>query len=304
MVARFILSFDCEGKWGVADHLTPQLHQHLSDASLTRAYRELVTVLDEYAIEATFAFVGCYAITSAQLDASLPQLRGLAQHFPDYLGPVLADYTEGSREGWVGDWAVDMIANAASKHELGLHGITHVPWNHPAMNEARAREELALAYDAGFAIAARATTYIYPRNAVAYTHLLAERGIMAYREAKPRGSRITSLLSEFDLFTKPEADIPCVTAPMPIPAGHFINWRHGLRKLVPVEVTRQRARAMLQRAVKTNGVVHYWMHPENLASAPSTMQVLKAILDEVRTLRDAGKCEVLTQDAYYQRLRS
>lgn len=304
MVARFILSFDCEGKWGVADHLTPQLHQQLSDASLARAYRELVGLLDDYNIAATFAFVGCYTVSKEKLDATLPALYALAQHFEDYLGPVLADYTDGSREGWVGDWALDMVATARTPHELGLHGVTHVPWNHPAMNEARAREELALAYDAGFPITARTTTYIYPRNAVAYTHLLAERGIMAYREAKPRGSRITSLLSEFDLFTKPEADMAFTTPPMPIPAGHFINWRYGLRKLVPVEVTRQRARAMLARAVKTNGVVHYWMHPENLASAPSTLQVLKVILDEVRSLRDAGQCEVLTQDAYYRSLRS
>lgn len=302
MVARFILSFDCEGKWGVADHLTPQLHQHLSDASLMRAYRDLITVLDDYAIPATFAFVGCYTIPKAQLDATLPKLQGLAQHFSDYLGPVLADYTEGSREGWVGDWALDMVANATSSHELGLHGITHVPWNHPAMNEARAREELALAYDAGFPITAQTSTYIYPRNAVAYTHLLAEHGIMAYREAKPRGSRMASLLSEFDLFTKPEADIAHAETPMPIPAGHFINWRHGLRTLVPVEVTRQRARAMLQRATKNGGIVHYWMHPENLATAPTTMAVLKVILDEVRIVRDAGKCEVLTQDAYYRSL--
>ena len=61
MPATFILSLDCEGKWGVADHLDAQTHRSLADARLRAAYRDILAALDRYDIAATFAFVGLFA---------------------------------------------------------------------------------------------------------------------------------------------------------------------------------------------------------------------------------------------------
>lgn len=303
MAARFILSFDCEGKWGVADHLTSALHRHLSDASLRQAYRDILALLDTYHVCATFAFVGCFSLSAQRLAAIRSELLALAQFFPDYLGKMLDDYDAGSREGWIGDWALDAVAASPCAHEIGLHGVTHVPWNHPAMTEALARQELGLAYDEHFPVAANTRTYIYPRNAVAYPQLLAERGIVGYREARPRGSRFVSLLSELNLFAKSDHDPDKETLPLPIPAGRFVNWQSGARKYVPIQITQLRARMMLRHAVATNGIVHYWMHPENVATAPATLGILQAILQEVVALRERGLCDVVTQNSYCRQLR-
>ena len=75
----------------------------------------------------------------------------------------------------------------------------------------------------------------------------------------------------------------------------FINWRSGARKLVPTAVTRRRARNLLGDAVRTGGVAHFWLHPENIASAPATLANLEAVVSEIVRMRDAGQIRVETQ---------
>lgn len=63
MTARFILSLDCEGKWGGADHLTPADHAGLSDQRLRQAYSDNLALLDEFDLPATSAFFGCFSLS-------------------------------------------------------------------------------------------------------------------------------------------------------------------------------------------------------------------------------------------------
>jgi len=67
---------------------------------------------------------------------------------------------------------------------------------------------------------------------------------------------------------------------------------------VPPAVTRMRVRRLLGAAAAGGTVVHYWLHPENVASAPSTLELLRALVREVARSRDAGDCEVMTQLGY------
>jgi peptidoglycan/xylan/chitin deacetylase (PgdA/CDA1 family) len=285
MTATFILSLDCEGKWGVADHLDATHRETLSDARLKRAYRSIVELLDRYEIPATFAFVGTFTWSreTAQLDA----LREFASLAPYYFDRALAEIPSG--EGWFGEWAVDMLP---TEHEIALHGATHLPWG--GLDERIARAELQLLPT--MPRVAGAETYVFPRNQVNHTHLLGDAGIKGWRAAR-KLPRLRSLLSEFNLFSAPDRP----TAPE-IPAGYFVNWRSGLRRLVPPAVSRLRARNMLALAARTGGVVHYWTHPENIASAPGTLDVLDGILAEVARSRNAGTTRVLTQRDYCREL--
>jgi hypothetical protein len=301
MAAKFILSLDCEGKWGVADHLTPNDHHTLSDARLREAYESILALLDAFDIAATFAFVGTFSLSADALRGLMPALRGLARQVPGYLEPALADIEGGSRQGWTGDWALAATATARAGHEIGLHGATHIPWSWPGMTATAARRELGLLYSVRAPVLERATTFVFPRNAVAHSEVLREFGIAGLRAARPHPSRLASLAAEFDLFTPPDQAGPPAD-PIEIPAGHFVNWRSGGRRLVPVGVSRLRARNMLARAERSDGVVHYWTHPENIASAPQTLSVLRGIIEDVARLRDAGRCEVLTQETWCRRL--
>ena len=295
MTARFILSLDCEGKWGVADILNPAFHSSLTDQKLKTAYGEIVDVLDEFEIPATFAFVGAFAQPSARFAQIGDGLRLLAERAPEYLGPALADIDNGSRQGWHGDWAVDRVATAKTKHEIALHGMTHVPWSD--VDDVFIDAEIAL-WKSMAGPVRDARTFVYPRNAVAHLNQLAGSGIVGYREARPPISRLGSLLSEINIWAAAELDRKDVKGIVPVPAGFFINWQHGPRRLVPRAVSARRAAHVLRTAKRDNAVAHYWIHPENLASAPATIFVLRDLLRLVAEWRERGDCVVLTQAQY------
>lgn len=295
MTARFILSLDCEGKWGVADILNPAFHTSLTDQRLKAAYGGIVDALEEFDIPATFAFVGAFAQPSARFGEIDGGLRALATRAPDYLGPALADIDHGSRQGWHGDWAVDRVATARTDHEIALHGVTHVPWSD--VDAAFIDTELAL-WKSMSGPVRDAQTFVYPRNAVAHLDQLAGSGIVGYREARPPISRFGSLLSEFNIWAAADPDRANGEGIVPIPAGYFINWLHGPRRLVPRAVSKRRAAHVLSTAKRDNAVAHYWIHPENLASAPATILVLRDLLRLVAEWRERGDCVVLTQSQY------
>ena len=76
MAGTFILSLDCEGKWGVADHLDAGIHAALTDAALRRTYGEIVEALDRREIPATFAVVDFFtAALRGALDFLAAALR-------------------------------------------------------------------------------------------------------------------------------------------------------------------------------------------------------------------------------------
>lgn len=301
MAARFILSLDCEGKWGVADHLTRRHHHWLSDERLRQAYRGVVDVLDEFEVPATFAFVGLFAEPEDSFKKLTPAITHLAAQATDYLSPALFDASAGSRQGWHGAWAVEAVSNAKVRHEIALHGVTHVPWT--SQGRDFFAQELALFRELSPPLTG-SRTFVFPRNAVAHLELLGSEGFEGYRVAPRHRSRALSLLSEFNFRTEPERDFQTSKADLiPIPAGFFVNWRHGIRRLVPRWLTRARFRRLLDNE-ESGVVIHAWMHPENIASAPESLDVLRDVVTLVASKRDSGRCVPMTQIDYVRRLRS
>lgn len=286
MPGQFILSLDCEGKWGVADLLNAAHHRTLSDQRLREAYEAIVRLLADLGVPATFAVTELFLRSRDELMA-LPQDE-IRARLP-YAAPAFDDLTRGSGEGWSAPWLPDLIGGG---HERACHGVTHTPWT--AMTREQARFELSLAPEAG-------GTFIYPRNAVAHLDLLEEAGFAGYRLPPRKRSRAASLASEFNPFVRADASTPRA-ALQPIPGGHFINWLGGLRRAVPKAVTRLRARHVLRDAAKNGRVAHFWTHPENIAAAPATLGNLAAVLEEAAALRRQGLIEVVTQIDYCRSL--
>ncbi len=281
-VGRAILSFDCEGKWGIADHLQPSHDATLNDERLSEAYTAIAALLARHGVRATFAFVGLFLRSADEL-AALPADE-IAATLP-YTRAAWEQMAAG-RDGWAGAWAVETVDTG---HEIACHGISHTPWDD--LTDAQVDYELALGGDLS------GQTMIFPRNRVAHLDRLRAAGITGYRVAPPDRSRLTSLLSEFQLWQPSEGDPP-PAAMQPIPGGVFINWLSGARRLVPPAVTRLRARRMLAHAAATGGVAHFWTHPENIASAPATLGNLAAIVEEVDAQRRRGRIAVVTQADY------
>ena len=296
MTGRLILSLDCEGKWGVADHLGSAAHRALGDASLRQAYSAVVALLDEFDVPATFAFVGLFGESPSSFRRLRPVIEQLAARAKGYLRPALADMDHGSKEGWHGDWAVEAVGSARAQHEIAFHGISHVPWDQ--MNDTFVADEMALYRELEGPVG-RSLTMVFPRNRVAHAGLLPSIGIEGFRLAAKRRSRLRSLAAEFNIFERCERDpIGSDLSPVPIPAGYFVNRQYGLRRLVPRAVSERRFANILSDAEATGGVCHFWLHPENIASAPATLDLLRGMIRQAACARDAGRCVVQTQIGY------
>ena len=100
MSGKFIISFDCESKWGMADSLS-STHQEMFHASeLERVYFELITLLEKYNMPATFGFVGALTMTSdVFLDEWEELLRGSPDH-RDWLENFFQDVDKNKLSGW------------------------------------------------------------------------------------------------------------------------------------------------------------------------------------------------------------
>jgi len=302
VTGRFILSLDCEGKWGVADHLGAVEHRTLTDASLREAYSSVVALLDDFDIPATFAFVGLFGESVGSFRRLRPAFEQLAARAEDYLGSALDDMDNGSGEGWHGDWAVEMVGAAKTQHEIALHGISHFPWDR--MDDAFVADEMALHRELEGPVG-RSLTMVFPRNRVAHTDLLTSIGIEGYRLAAKGRSRLQTLAAEFNIFERGQMDEgESCHRPLPIPAGYFVNWQKGLRRLVPKAVSERRFGNILADAGARDGVSHYWLHPENIAGAPATLDLLRGMIRQVAQARDAGRCIVQRQIDYCRQRKS
>lgn len=288
MKTKFILSLDCEGKWGVADKLSESHHTVLTPDRLVRSYEHLLDMLDHYGVPATFAFVGLFRRSLAELNAL--DWDTLRTRFP-YIRKAHEDLSNGSREGWDGDWALRLVREskaAGVKHEIACHGGTHTPFR--LMSEQQAQADLALCDDL------EGQTFIFPRNSVAHLDLLQDHGVVGYRAARP-GNSVTRILDELNIFQKGEISTDASNFRR-IPGGFFVNWKSGLRRRIPVTVSALRYRNMLATPRNHDHVVHFWSHPENFATAPETFDVLEALLKQVKKARDRGHLVVETQIDY------
>lgn len=287
---RFVLSLDCEGKWGIADHLRSIDHVLLATDRLKKAYGDLIGLLDHFDISATFAVTGLFALSPKQL-SELP-LDIIEQRLP-YCRQAVAAIRAGQFDGWHGEWLRDLIP---TRHEWASHGITHTPYDQMNPETVLFEHELT-PYSAG-------QTFVFPRNKVAHRDTLAALGYRGFRR-RADNNAISRILSEFNIWAHSERDDPMDRSGMTaIPAGHFVNWKSGVRRIIPTIVSRRRAAHMLNHAARSGGVVHFWTHPENIASVPQTIEVLAAILKEVRDRVKMGDIVVQTQEQYIDHLTS
>jgi peptidoglycan/xylan/chitin deacetylase (PgdA/CDA1 family) len=299
---RFIISLDCEGKWGMADKLEPFHHRLLTDDALARVYDDLVALFDRHDMAATFAFVLAFTMDDAER-------REFAQLFDvddSRAGGWLSYFREAQRarhlEGWFQPHALDVVRKHA-QHEIACHGFCHRSLADAALSADDARAEL----DAAETVAARKglalRTFIFPRNKVGHIEVLAEKGYLGYRDEKPhppgRVARLKSLAEELDIWPRPEKQVPQAKDDIVcIPAGHFFNWRFGLRRRIPAAITVQRWKTLLDRTASGGGVAHLWLHPHNLITAPETRETLELVLAHAAKLCAAGRLSVVTQEAY------
>jgi len=287
----FVLSLDCEGLWGMADSQATMTDGVINDRTLEQAYDFLDRTLDRCGVRATAAFVSAFAAGRDVIGECLPEIRELAAMLPGWFSSLLPRLERGdaaSLDGLEGRCHWQRLASAG--HEIGWHGSTHIPL-HDATPAVAVDIELALAHRLCSEIGGPGRSVIWPRNLVGHRPRVRAAGFTDFR-AGPlpgRARRVASLLREFHILDRGSGDRPrCCEGWRVAPAGFFLNWPMGVRRVVPIQATVRRWKSMLRDAARTGGYVHMWFHPHNFITAPAMAEAFSAIVEEVASLVRSG----------------
>lgn len=292
MAGTFLLTFDCEGKWGVVDRLAPR-YQCYTTPGLDAAYGGVLAMLRRYRIDATFAFTGAFSMDPAEFARMRGQIDESAAGATPWIRRALESVRRDGGNGWFAP-SCFRAAKGAGVHEIASHGFSHMPWGAAWATREVLAAELALNRQVPGFGAESVETFIYPRNQVAHKDLLPLHGFHIFRAARRSFGRPANFMRELNLFASSEQLEPMDRLPVAVPAGYFLNWRLGLRRCIPVAWTVGRWEHILRHAALTGGVVHAWTHPENFIDGHSMFRLLEKILRFAADEREAGRLRILT----------
>ena len=286
MTGKFLISLDCEGKWGVADHLYGK-NDKLTARSLDQAYGFIFDLLERHEIKATFAFTSLFSVEEEVIHSYKADFSEMCAMGFDWYAPLVLMLNNQRYDGWIGKDYFRRALHAG--HEIGWHGFSHHALDdtcHPDVVDFEISNGIRVADMHGIQL----DGLIFPRNRVGNQQKLKKAGFKRYRMARQQMDPISEnpwhrLLNEFNIFAKGQtiqskAD-DVLTA---IPPGEFLNWPSGARSLIPNAITISRWKSILSDASSTGSIVHLWMHPHNLITAPRMMELFEAVIKEASKL--------------------
>ena len=297
--ARFILSFDCEGKWGMADDPAMASNNPINGDSLTKAYTQIFEILERHKIAATFALVGLFAGGYEQYVDSRGELLDSEPH-RDWLKVPERSFATGFQDGWFYPELVNQI-KARGDHEIASHSFTHLPLHNGGVAEKSFLTELKFVNQWKAQNSVELSTFIYPRNQIKFEDRLSDFEYVGYRQCDIQNTayanRFQILQDECNIARNSDKH-SVSTRPIAIPPGTFLNWRHGPRRVIPKWVTLKRWSNVLDHAVASGGVAHLWLHPHNLITARGQVELFEDAILRVAKAQNSGLIKSVTQAEY------
>lgn len=297
MQGTFIVSLDCEGKWGMADHLDGWHHAHLRREELVPAYERLVGLFGRYEVPASFAFVMALLLSPNEQRAMAARFVDTKVEGRNWLKSYRDAQADNDLEGWSCPELLDIVRSGTG-HEIACHGFTHLPLGEDLVGAEAVAREMTACGEVAKAKGLKLETLVYPRNLVGHQPIVAEAGFTGYRARPPRRGKASALLAEMNPLDRAQVPLADEAGMVVIPSGEMLNWQSGPRRYVPRAASKRRWKARLGHAARSGGVAHLWLHPHNIIDAPGTFERLEDILSEAARLRDAGRLVTATQAQY------
>jgi hypothetical protein len=303
--ASFVLSLDCEGRWGVANFGKDS--GHITNERLIDAYARLIGALGKVRIPATFAFVAALVLSRDEARAHPEWFAPMKIRTSDWYTLFQQDLRRGSVEGWLCPELLDIVRRDP-RHEIASHGFSHCTLADDDISDSDFDREMRQLRAVEMLKALAARTFVFPCNRVGHLDRLAAASFEAYRPARAAETRfgqhwrIIRLAEEFNLWERPPPDSGG-GRPAPLPPGRYINGRAGLRRFVPISVTLRKIAFMLDAAIENGGAVHLYSHPHEFIACHHQFELFEAILELVAVRVRAGTLVAETQLDYLRRRR-
>lgn len=294
-------SFDCEGKWGMMDR-PRKWNSQLTKNELLKAYEFILKTLNLHNISATFAFVGAFTETREDfLNKSLPKLT--SKNYVSWLKYSKNKIINKEEEGWFMPELLEMVREY-NTHEIATHSYTHIPFD--TLDTADALIELSLVKRWAENKNIDCKTIVYPRNIIKHKNLLEDFGIFGYRgrpeDILPKGfHKILKTLTEEIWIVKKAQQIEKLDS-FEIPGGVLINWQYGFRNFIPSLVSLLKYKSMVNDAKLRNRVAHFWIHPHNFITSPSTKNLFIKLCEKVSMQTKKQTLVVKKQNDYLSKL--
>lgn len=293
----FVLSLDCEGKWGVADHLGGN-SMLINDRSLLDAYSYIHDELSDKKFKSTMAFTSLFTIPEIELKSHADSIREMAALGYSWYDPIIDMIDNENLDGWLGNSYFNQALQAG--HDIAWHGFSHhilADYVDDYVAKYEIQSGVAISEMHGIDI----NSVIYPRNQVGKKSLLASYGFKCYRAGlygknESLCSRYVRVIDEFNIIKNSQFD-SCIydsSGMVELPSGYFLNWPSGFRSLVPCNISVKRWKSMLDDAVKNQKQVHMWFHPHNLITAPKMRETFSKVLSIVSDYVKTGDIQVKT----------
>lgn len=297
-----VMSIDAELGWGFHDVASPPPDRL---AAARRGWRQLVDLLDEYRVPATWAVVGHLFLAGCDGEH--------AAH------PTALDWFERERTSWRDRpdlrFAPELVADvlgARVDHDVGSHTFSHVDAGEPWVDREVFLAELVAANEAAGSLGVEPRSFVFPRNVVGFRETLAEAGLDVYRGprrlpegglARSFGKLVEATDPERARLVQPSVDEHGLVE---VPPSLYLYGFEGLARTVVESVWTDpvvaQAKHGIERAARTSGVFHVWLHPNNLVDARDVRR-LRAVLEHISRLRRTGGLVVETMADVADRIR-
>lgn len=294
MKPALVVSIDFELRWGLLGVLGDDMAEYRQNLEgVEEVVPRLLEVFDRRGVRGTWATVG--ALASRDWD----EWHTRAPVWPRYDNPVFAwrdSYRRLDPKGRLhfAPHLVDAIV-ATSGQELASHTFDHVYFREPGFT----RDDATADTDAVVRVfeerwGVRVRTCVFPRNQVAHTDVLLERGIVACRH-NPAATYWNAATEE-----EQTASVRALRyADSLIPLGRRASATPAFRSSyfvrlnLPSMLWRQHCRRMVSeaRTLKDDETLHCWFHPHNIGAVPKQGAVRVAeFLDMVRDAAPTSAC--------------
>ena len=306
-----VISLDLELSWGTFDLSYDDHVRKMARWTHDVGAPRLLNHLTSNGLSATWAVVG------AMMLRSLPDISGLPEvqysHFPKpWFSYVPEKGDETAHPEWFGAQLLEKIRNACPEQEIGFHSFSHVPFGLPGMTRERAIAEYRYCAQIAREMGISTTSFVFPRNLVAYLRELRDAGFVCFRDADELPFRFANnivnsigmICADFMGLSPRMIEPSFKEGIVSIPGSLMIRYEAGWRKYIPDASRLRRLRKGLEKVQRNGGVFHVWFHPENLyAEWPRLENVVARFLEELGSTVRKGDVRCLTMGQFAAEFR-